>query len=130
MNKYILVVDDEKDAREILDLVLGTLDITVQEVTNGKAALDLLVKNPPLVMILDLEMPQYDGRFVLDEMRKRNIDIPTLIFTSHLINADLAHKLGIAEEKMFQKGSVSMTRLRQVVVGIIHSHLDQNSLFL
>src|SRR5687767_7935489 len=111
MSKYILVVDDEKDAREILDLVLGTLDITVREVNNGKAALDLILKNPPLIMILDLEMPQYDGRFVLDEMRQRGIEIPTLIFTSHIINTELAHKLGIAEEKMFQKGSVSMTRL-------------------
>jgi CheY-like chemotaxis protein len=130
MNNYILVVDDENDAREILDLVLGTLDIPIHQVTNGKAALDIITQNPPLIMILDLEMPQYDGRFVLDELRHHKLDIPTLIFTSHLINTDLARKLGVAEERMFQKGSVSMTRLRQIVVGIIGNNLNADLLLL
>ena len=124
MSDYILVVDDEPDVREILELVLGTLQLPVQDVHNGYDALIAIQEDLPLVMLLDLQMPEYDGQYVLDQLKRRNIMLPIIIFTSHDITADLADKLDISEERMFQKGSVSMTKLRHQVIEIVGEKLQ------
>ena len=130
MNKYILVVDDEPDAREILDLVLGTLEVDVVEVPDGREALNAILDQIPLVVISDLEMPKFDGRYVIQELYNHNIDVPIIIFTSHIITPELAQSLGIPVNRMFQKGSVSMTELRRQVMDLIHDEIDVDLSFL
>lgn len=124
MSKYILVVDDEDDVREILDLILGTLEIPIQHVIDGKAAVETITQQLPLVMILDLEMPKYDGQYVINYLREQEIDVPIIVFTSHTITPELSNRLDIPEARMFQKGSVSMTVLRQQVINIVRKDID------
>lgn len=124
MSDYILVVDDEPDVREILELVLGTLELPIKDVHNGYDALVAIREELPLVMLLDLQMPEYDGQYVLGQLKQHNIMLPIIIFTSHHITPELADRLDISEERMFQKGSVSMTKLRQQVIEIVGEKLE------
>ncbi len=58
----VLVVDDEADIRESLRLLLEDAGHEVLEAANGVEALDILrASERPLVVLLDLLMPQLDG---------------------------------------------------------------------
>jgi two-component system alkaline phosphatase synthesis response regulator PhoP len=61
-NVKILIVDDEKNFREILRLNLQKAGfVNIQEATNGNEALELITTFKPDLVILDVVMPDKDG---------------------------------------------------------------------
>lgn len=64
-----LIVDDNNDNREIFRIVLESVGYTAYEATNGVAAMSMLQKGNFELMLLDMQMPQMDGRAVLNEVR-------------------------------------------------------------
>ena len=66
---YILVVDDDADFREGLRLALEMKGYQVEEAANGKEALDRIEQKPPLLVLLDLQMPVMNGRELLQKLR-------------------------------------------------------------
>jgi CheY-like chemotaxis protein len=67
----ILLVEDDADIRESLKGVLEDEGFSVQEASNGREALDVLLRTAiPCVILLDRMMPIMDGRQFLDELRK------------------------------------------------------------
>ncbi len=61
-NVKILVVDDDKNFREILRLNLQKAGfVNIQEATNGNEALELISTFKPDLVILDVVMPDKDG---------------------------------------------------------------------
>lgn len=66
---YILVVDDDADFRAGLRLALEMKGYQVEEAENGEAALAKLMERPPLLVLLDLQMPVMNGREMLQRMR-------------------------------------------------------------
>lgn len=62
MNKpQILIVDDDKNFREIWRTKLISSGFNVLEAENGKVALELLKTNKPDIILLDIIMPEMDG---------------------------------------------------------------------
>jgi CheY-like chemotaxis protein len=57
----ILVADDNLASRELMRELLEASGHRVVEVTNGREALDLIHRDPPDVVFLDLQMPVLDG---------------------------------------------------------------------
>jgi two-component system KDP operon response regulator KdpE len=74
----VLVVDDEPPIRKLLRLGLGAQGYQTLEAANGKEALDLLSKNPDLI-ILDLGLPDAQGHDLLHTMRARNERVPIVV---------------------------------------------------
>jgi two-component system OmpR family response regulator len=66
--KRVLIVDDDKDVRDILGTVLSTRGIRADGASNGREALDLIAQHPYLVVVLDLMMPEVDGFGVLETL--------------------------------------------------------------
>ncbi|MBF6590369.1 MAG: response regulator [Ktedonobacterales bacterium] len=61
-----LVVDDDKDTRDVLRLILEDVGYTVEEARDGVQTLEALQSSDiPLVVLLDLDLPQLDGIEVL-----------------------------------------------------------------
>jgi DNA-binding NtrC family response regulator len=50
---------------------------------DGREALDILRRDLPTVMLLDLEMPRMGGLELLRELRRGGIDVPTIVITAH-----------------------------------------------
>ena len=73
--EYILVVEDDKDAQEILSMILEGEGHPVICTSNGREALEQLRHEPQACLILlDLMMPVMDGW----EFRKHQKDDPKL----------------------------------------------------
>ena len=57
----ILVVEDDRDTREMLERFLQLEGFTVRTAENGRAALDVLGREGACVILLDLMMPVMNG---------------------------------------------------------------------
>ena len=68
-SRRVLVVDDDRDVREILFSVLQQRGIYADCAANGREALDLIAQHPYVVVVLDLMMPEIDGFGVLEALR-------------------------------------------------------------
>ena len=95
----ILVIDDDKDIRDVLALVLGAEGHEVETAVDGVAALDQLrVGYRPSLILLDMMMPRLDGEGFLRAMRTNPsmADIPVVIITGHPAARKKAAELGAA----------------------------------
>ncbi len=66
----ILVIDDELNARMLLKDILEGEGYEVLLAENGKAALETIAKNDPVLVLLDLMLPDIDGLEVLKGIKK------------------------------------------------------------
>jgi len=82
-NENILVVDDDPDIREVLKDRLESLGYRVLMAASGKEGLELLEKQNPQIVLLDIEMPAMSGLEVLKEIRKRELDITVVMITAY-----------------------------------------------
>jgi DNA-binding response OmpR family regulator len=97
--KQILVVEDDEDIRKQVTQALKFEGYEVLTAPNGKRALELLLQLPaeelPGCMILDLMMPEMDGKTLIETMnenyRERFSEIKILIATAKgsPVNPDL-----------------------------------------
>ncbi|MDP2969003.1 MAG: response regulator, partial [Deltaproteobacteria bacterium] len=96
MNKTILIVDDEKDLCTILSDSLSRDRYRVVPAFNGKTALQLVKKEKPDLILLDIKMPGMDGIEVLRKIKRMKKEIVVIMFTAYgtLETARKAMKLG------------------------------------
>ncbi|MCE0505629.1 MULTISPECIES: response regulator transcription factor [unclassified Roseivivax] len=87
--KNILLVDDDEDLREALaeQLVL-TEDFEVFEAEDGAQAMQKVKEQHHDLVILDVGLPDTDGRELCKLMRKQGLKAPILMLTGHDSDAD------------------------------------------
>jgi len=77
----ILVIDDDRGIRGLLDAVLRQKGYDMVLADGGRMGLELFRKESPDVIVLDLKMPEMDGLAVLQEIRRIDLNQPVIIFT-------------------------------------------------
>jgi CheY-like chemotaxis protein len=65
----VVIIDDNKDARELLEVSFGFHDISTKSFESGTSALDWLIENDAAVILLDLALPVLDGLVVAAHIR-------------------------------------------------------------
>ena len=76
----VLVAEDDASSRKILAKMLEQWDYQVIAVENGQAAMEVFQSpNPPILAMLDWEMPGMSGIDVCRQLRQRDGDRPTYI---------------------------------------------------
>jgi len=85
MKHKILIVDDHLVVREGLKLILETNDLfqVIGEAENGQIALQLLEKERPDVILMDLNMPIMNGIDTIKVLNNRQVSIPIIILTTY-----------------------------------------------
>ncbi|MCR1822251.1 response regulator transcription factor [Terrisporobacter muris] len=81
MSSKILVVDDEKEIRNLIEIYLKNEGYTVLKASNGEEALEVLAKEEVQLMILDIMMPKMDGMEVCRRVRE-HLNIPILMLSA------------------------------------------------
>jgi CheY-like chemotaxis protein len=87
MRKKIVIVDDENDIREILrNSIELTKDWIVYESADGLEALEVIRREMPDAIVLDVMMPSIDGREVFRSLREDPVTtkIPVVFLTASL----------------------------------------------
>jgi CheY-like chemotaxis protein len=81
LERPVLVVDDDPTIRQAVAEMLELAGYPVVTVSNGLAALKLLERLRPSLLVTDLHMPQLDGAGLVDALRLRGLDPPILVMT-------------------------------------------------
>lgn len=79
----VLVVDDEKDVCRLLEKVMTRAGYEVESVSTGAESLEIIKKNIPNLIVLDLILPDTDGLAVLKRMKEMEHSLPVVILTGH-----------------------------------------------
>ena len=87
MPSTILIAEDDKDIRELLQLYLESEGYRVLEAENGRLARELAQKEQPDMAILDVMMPEMNGLEVTRALRKSS-EIPILILSAKSTDND------------------------------------------
>ena len=80
----ILVVDDERDNRELLEVILGSEGFVVSTAASGAEALESLAGEPADLVLLDIMMPGMNGYEVVEKMKGNDATkgIPVIMVTA------------------------------------------------
>lgn len=90
MNKTILVVDDEEDVRSLIKLGLemgaGWVVLTA---SSGKEALNIAAAQQPDIILLDMMMPDLDGKETIQQLKANSPtkDIPVILMTAKIASS-------------------------------------------
>ena len=95
----ILIVEDLKHVREMLEITLGFRGYEVLTANNGEEALKILMTTKPRLVITDILMPNMDGFSLVHQMRQMSTlsDVPIIFLSATYTKAedyDFAEKLG------------------------------------
>lgn len=92
----VLVADDEKNGRRMLQILLNKLGCQVLVAADGDEALEIIRHSSVNLLVTDLNMPKMDGIALLSALRKEGNDIPVIVVTAYgtVESAVTAMKLG------------------------------------
>ncbi len=82
MTRPILIVDDDELLRDAIAAVLETQNIACLSASNGQEALDVMRKDLPGLLLLDLQMPVLDGAGVVQCLQHWGIDVPIVLMSA------------------------------------------------
>ena len=122
-NQKVLVIDDDKDVRELLSRLLKDAGYRPIDARDGKEGLER-TKDEPALIILDLEMPRMDGFEFLDNYIKNVPEekrAPVLVFSGKDLTDVQEDLLKERVVGLVKKDDVSMDKLSQMIQGIIKS---------
>ncbi|HBK96839.1 MAG TPA: response regulator [Microcoleaceae bacterium UBA10368] len=80
----ILVVEDSWLTRRVICKILRAEGYETWEASCGPEALEILSTQTPNCMLLDLLMPEMEGREVLQAMREKGFKIPVIVITADI----------------------------------------------
>src|SRR5690349_8066156 len=89
----ILVVDDEKNIRRTLRMVLETEGYAVAEAESAEDALKLLEVEPVDVGVFDVRLPGLDGLTLLSKARELWRDLPVIVISGHADTPDVVEAM-------------------------------------
>ncbi|MDY7225832.1 response regulator [Hyalangium rubrum] len=84
----VLVVDDDASTRELVSRSLRRVGFSTSEAHSGEDALLKARISPPVLVVLDLMMPNLDGFEVLRRMRAQNLTMPVVVLTGKTLSAE------------------------------------------
>ncbi|MCA9390183.1 response regulator [candidate division WWE3 bacterium] len=114
-SKTVLVVEDERPLARALEMKLKEAGFEVDVMDNGKSALEAVSQKTFGLIILDILMPKMNGLKFLEEMVKKNIEIPVIV-ASNLSREDEikeAKRLGAVD--YFIKSETSLGDIVSIV---------------
>lgn len=118
----IAIVDDNPEVRLLIRRILQSQgEFTLLEATNGREALDIIQKEHPSLVILDLMMPEMDGFGVLDAMQARpeTAEIPVIVVTAKELSSAEKERLRGHIQSLMQKGDFMSDELLDEVKALL-----------
>ena len=122
LRREILVVDDERDAREMLTLILTTRGATVRTAASAAEALDAMSQRRPDVLLADLGMPEEDGfslmrRWRLQEQQHQWARVPAIAVTAFASQKDYDRAVTAGFDRHIAK-PIDLDELVRTIAGV------------
>jgi len=80
----VIVVDDDHDTVRTLSTLLEMKGISVEaKGYDGKEAVELFRKHQPDAVLLDMLMPEFDGKYAIKNLKKENKNVKIIVLTAY-----------------------------------------------
>jgi DNA-binding response OmpR family regulator len=99
----ILVVDDDPIGNRMIQFLLGEEGYIVDSVDGPKGALAVIEKQPPDLLLLDVNMPHTNGFELYRRLRELDYDIPVIFVTAKGELEDRLHGLKMGADDYISK---------------------------
>lgn len=118
----ILIVEDDPDLQSVYDLILSMQGYHVMTAVNGIKALEAVAKRPPDVILLDVMMPQMDGKDFLRNLDTSKYPPMRIIVSSNLSDqATIDEMLSLGAHDHILKSNITPNAL----IELVEHHLKQ-----
>ncbi|MEI6754418.1 MAG: response regulator transcription factor [Paludibacter sp.] len=121
----ILIIDDEIQIRKLLEINLIASDYKVVEASTGKEGCSLAAAYNPLLIILDLGLPDMDGLTVLKKLREWYTN-PIIILSVRSSEEDIVKALDNGADDYLTKPFRNRELLARIRVATHHSFREQD----
>lgn len=101
IKKKILIVDDEKDVRDMLDELFRIEGYDTLTASNGKEGLDYYKKFLPDLVITDIRMPVMDGVELVENLCNINKNVK-IVYITGWESSQSRHKRDIIHDTKFK----------------------------
>ena len=120
--KRIAIVEDNPDNRLLATAILGD-DYLIDEYETGIQALAGLQSNPPDLVLLDISLPEMDGKVVLSKIRQNEqiAKLPVIALTAHAMAGDREMLLAAGFDDYVEKPILD----EQILIDAIENLLRQ-----
>ena len=120
-DKKVLVIDDDKDVRDLMSRLLNDIGVRPIDARDGKEGLERTKDNPSLI-VLDLEMPRMDGFEFLENYIKTTPEekrAPVLVYSGKDLSDVQSELLKDKVVGLVKKDDASMENLSNTISGLI-----------
>ena len=126
--KRILCVEDDKDAREMMRVMLQQASPLYEVTTVGTAAeaLDIVSKTAFDLYVLDIWLPGMDGMSLCRRLRERRISSPIIFFSAMVRPTDREYGLAAGANEFLVKPA-DVERFPETVAKLLDEHHKQKS---
>lgn len=98
----ILIVDDEEEIRKMLNIFLDAAGFKVVEAESGKQAIRMAASIKPNLVLLDLGLPDMDGKEVIQQLRQWS-QVPIVVLTVRSADEELVTALDMGADDYVTK---------------------------
>lgn len=104
----ILIIDDDQDIREIYATTFKNVGFTTYTAADGNEGLQQAREHHPSIIILDLMMPNKDGRTTLQELKAESTlqPIPVVIFSALITELERDEMISAGAADYIEKSDV------------------------
>lgn len=91
----VLLIEDSAFQRKIISSIVKGFGYDIITADNGLEGVKRILENKPAVILSDLLMPEYDGIWVLEQLKAKGIKIPVIIVTSDVQTSTKDHCMSL-----------------------------------
>ena len=127
MNKYhVLVVEDDKNIRSLIQTILGTNGYAVLTAQTGEEAMMMLTSYCPDLVLLDLGLPDVDGQSLLKRVRSWS-QVPIIVVSARTHERDKVLALDLGADDYVTKPFGTSELLARVRTALRHAAQNSGS---
>jgi threonine synthase len=120
--RRIAIIEDNPDSARLLRRVLQSQgEYQIDEAHDGREGLEMVRRNVPDLILLDLMLPGLDGFALIDALKqeKRLCDVPVIVITAKELTARERQRLEGDVHRLWQKGTFLSTDIAEDIDGIL-----------
>ncbi len=121
----VLLVEDSLPQATLFKQYLKDETIELSHAETGEAAKQFIAATPPQLVLLDLVLPDMDGREILEWMQQEKISTTVIVLTAHSSVDTAVDVMRIGAEDFLEK-PVSASRLKTTVRNLLEKRRLQN----
>ncbi|MBY0754466.1 response regulator transcription factor [Clostridium sardiniense] len=126
MNNKIFIIEDEEKIKVELSTFLERYGYKTKAVNNFENVIEEALDYNPTIILLDVNLPYYDGYYICREMRKKS-NVPIIIVTSRDSDVDELMSMNLGADDFVTKPYNPQILLARITSVIKRTYNNENS---